>query len=68
MNHYFSIAGHKIPAELKNLYQEVSKTFEKKVMDSVKTTQEKKDEKNEKVFHKSNYSWGLFKKYWRQQA
>jgi len=46
MNQYFSVAGNQIPIELRPLYEEVSKTFERKVMDAVKTKKENKDEKN----------------------
>ena len=59
MNHYFSVAGNQIPIELRPLYEEVSKTFERKVMDAVKTKKENKDEKNQKVFKKFNHLRGL---------
>ncbi len=57
MNQYFSVCGMQIPIELKPLYQEVSMTFEKKVMDAIKTT--KQEEKNgmvKKISKKSNNS------------
>lgn len=62
MDQYFSVAGNLIPIELRPLYEEVSKTFERKVMDAVKTKKENKDEKNQKVFKKFNHSRGLHKK------
>lgn len=64
MNQYFSVAGNQIPIELRPLYEEVSKTFERKVMDAVKTKKENKDEKNQKVFKKFNHSRRLPKKGW----
>jgi len=57
MNQYFSVCGMQIPIELKSLYQEVSMTFEKKVMDAIKTTkQEEKNEMVKKISKKSNNS------------
>jgi hypothetical protein len=57
MNLYFSVCGMQIPIELKPLYQEVSMTFEKKVMDAIKKTkQEEKNEMAKKISKKSNNS------------
>ena len=57
MNQHFLVCGMQIPIELKPLYQEVSMTFEKKVMDAIKTTnQEKKNEMVKKISKKSNNS------------
>ena len=41
MNQYFSIAGNRIPIEFKHLYEEVSETFERKVMGAIKTKKER---------------------------
>lgn len=55
MNQYFSIAGNRIPIEFKHLYEEVSETFERKVMGAIKTKKESKNEKNKKISKKSYY-------------
>lgn len=55
MNQYFSIAGNRIPIEFKHLYEEVSETFERKVMGAIKTKKENKNEKNKKISKESYY-------------
>lgn len=47
-NQYFKIANFEIPIELKELYQEISKEFEKSVPHAIQTTT-KKEEENEKA-------------------
>lgn len=46
MEKYFSVSGNQIPVEYKSLYQEISKTFERKVADAIKFS---KEEVNEQV-------------------
>ena len=66
MNHYFFVAGIKIPIELKPLYEEVSRCFEKQVMDSVKNKKENRSEKDQKIFKKSNHSRRLHQTSWEE--
>ena len=40
MDQHFSVCGIKIPIELKPIYEEVSRTFEAKVVDAIKTKKE----------------------------
>lgn len=61
MSQYFSISNFKIPIELKPLYEEVSQTFEKKVMNAIKTNKEKLNEKDQKDSKESSHTRRLFK-------
>jgi hypothetical protein len=56
MDQYFDVCGIKIPTELSALYKEVSRNFEKKVMDSIKPDKEENNEKNKEISKKLNYS------------
>ena len=66
MNQYFSIAGNKIPIEFKSLYEEVSETFERKVMGAIKTKKENKNEKNKKISKESYHPRRLHKTSWER--
>ncbi len=56
MEKYFSVSGNQIPIEYKSLYQEISKTFERKVADAIKFSKEDVNEEIETIFKKSSDS------------
>jgi len=57
MEKYFSVLGNQIPIEYKSLYQEISKTFERKVADAIKFSKEDVNEEELRVLRNNYYKF-----------